>query len=423
MKRFAYIDIEANHDNWNHAEIIEIAILVLNDKEEVIDHFHSLVKPRHELHSEIITLTGIQPHMLINAPEFNKVANTIYEKLQDTIIIAHKIDFDYEILKDSLGILGINLNNKKICTLKMSQRLIPGLKSYSLKALSEMLYIKHKDNHRAQDDVETLSKLHHHLRLLNGEIQLFKEYLEPHKKIIHKAHSKPGIIVFKYEDHKEVIKTDNIHLSLKELLLLKPENKKRILKNKNIDLTYFSTVTETFLQLDKYQNQKLPFCIYSFYNENKKIILRVGKTHPKRFAHFYFSSKRQAHKNLSAILSKLPKENYIYKDSKQDRLDIIEQNKILLDEIKKRGELNKNLLIRSNLKYDNKYQYIILKKNRKFTSFSSSDADLKSDDLKVLDIQYKKLTPEKYMNILQGLQWIKNQKNKTENFQELKSNV
>ena len=423
MKRFAYIDIEANHDNWNHAEIIEIAILVLNDKEEVIDHFQTLIKPRYELKPEIISLTGIQPHMLINAPEFNKIANTVYEKLQDTIIIAHKIDFDYEILKDSLATLEINLNNKKICTLKMSQRLIPGLKSYSLKALSDMLYIKHKDNHRAQDDVETLSKLHHHLRLLNGEIQLFEEYLEPHQKIIQKAQSKPGIIVFKYEDDKEVIKTDNVHLSLKELLILKPKNKERILKNKTIDINYFSTVTETFLQLDQYQSQKLSFCIYSFYDKNRKLILRVGKTHPRRMAHFYFSSKRQAQKNLSTILSKLPKQNYIYKDSKQDRLEIIEQNKVLLDEIKKRGELNKNLLIRSHLKYDNKYHYIILKKNRKFTSFSSSDADLKSDDLKLLNIQYKKLSPEKYMNILQGLQWIKNQKNKTESLQELKSNV
>jgi DNA polymerase-3 subunit epsilon len=423
MKRFAYIDIEANHDNWSNAEIIEVAILVLNEDGKVVDHFHSLVSPKRELNPEINKLTGISTQMLNSAPEFNKIAPTILEKINDTVLVAHKAEFDYQLLSQAFKEINIPIKCKTICTLKLSQRLIPGLNSYSLNSMAKLLFIKHKNNHRAQDDVETLAKLHHHLRLLNGEIKLFEDYLGPHKQLINKSKICPGLIIFNYKDKQEVIKSDNVQASLKELLILKPKNKERIINHKNIKLEYAQTLIETFLKLDRYQQEKLPYCIYSFYNKHKKLILRVGRTHTKRHAHFYFSSKTQAIKALNIIVKKVPKSNYVYQDSPMDRSEIIAQNKIILNEIKKRGQLQKNILIKSNRPNNDQFQYIILKTNRTFGLIQSSKPSLNSDDIKTMQINYKKLSPEKYMNILQGLNWIKNQKNKTESIRELKANI
>jgi DNA polymerase III epsilon subunit family exonuclease len=423
MKRFAYIDIEANHYNWQDAEIIEIALLVLDENKKIIDHFHSLIRPQNKLNSDITELTGITDKMLENAPEFNKIAHRLHEKLANTIIVAHKVEFDFELLKKSFLSMNLELNLKKVCTLNLSQKLIPGLSSYSLLALSKLLHIKHKNNHRAQDDVETLSKLHHHLRLLNGEVKLYQDYLSHHKKLIDRSSSQPGLVTYIYNDNKKTIKTDNIRNKLIDDLLICPRNKDHLLMLKQIDIKNYPTLTETFIRSSQINPEKLNFCIYSFYNKNKKLILRVGKTDLKRKAHFYFTDKKRAHKKLRDILSNLPKKKLIYRDAGAERLDIIKENNILNEAIKNEGSLTKNLLIRSMEKHNQNYQYIILKKNRSYAIVHSDSSELKSDDIKLMSLTYNKLKPKEYMSLLQGLSWIKNQKSKTDFISELKANI
>ena len=102
MKRFAYLDIEATHTNWRDAEIIEIAFIIKDENGKDLDHFQSLVRPKAGIEKEITELTGITTNMVNNAPEFFNLAPRISQKLEDTIIVAHKAEFDYEILKKAL---------------------------------------------------------------------------------------------------------------------------------------------------------------------------------------------------------------------------------------------------------------------------------------------------------------------------------
>ncbi len=81
-KRFAYIDIEATSAHPELGHIIEIALVVKNESGEMIDHFHSLIRPPRPIPENITALTGITNAMVANRPEFNSVAQKLYSKLR-----------------------------------------------------------------------------------------------------------------------------------------------------------------------------------------------------------------------------------------------------------------------------------------------------------------------------------------------------
>ena len=206
MKRYAYLDIEATHTNWNDAEIIEVGLIIKDEHGDVLDYFESLIRPQNLINEGITELTGISQNMVDNAPEFYKVAPKLYEKLQDTIIVAHKASFDYEILKKSFTPLGFELRNKTVCTLEMSQRLVPDLYSYSLLSLCHLFGIKQTRSHRAMDDAISLSELHLSLVLLDCENRDIETYFPHHQKLIDSTKANPGIIIIRDGRKSEIFK-------------------------------------------------------------------------------------------------------------------------------------------------------------------------------------------------------------------------
>lgn len=419
MKRFAYLDIEASHTNWHDAEIIEIAFVIKDEKGKELDFFQSLVKPQRKITEEIIDLTGINEKMLENAPEFNSIAQKVFEKLEDSIIVAHKIEFDYEVLNKHLQSVGLELNQKKICTLQMSQRLIPELKSYSLKSLCEMLQIKLQKNHRALDDAQALFQLHHYLRLINGELNEENKFLPDHKKLIEKSAQRPGVIIFSSHTTKEIFKSENIHKKLEELLTICPRNKHRL--HMNIKTTYTASLIEAGLVKIKLEKPIYPYCIYSVKSNQGKLILRIGKTNLKKKALYFTRTKNEAKKILTKLLSSTQNKKFIYQDSKDNPSDIVRENIQLNKEIKKLVAIEKNYLIRSHDQIDGKYQYTLIRGNHSYASFKSSEELKKSEDIIYKGLSFKNIGPREYMSLNHSLKWIKNQKNKTDLLFEIKS--
>lgn len=118
----------------------------------MIDQFISLVNPEREIQPFVVNLTGINSNMLKNAPKFYEVAKRIIEITEDCIVVAHNADFDYRILKTEFDRLGYNYQRKALCTVGLSQQLIPEQPSYSLGKLSRSLGIPMIDRHRANGD-------------------------------------------------------------------------------------------------------------------------------------------------------------------------------------------------------------------------------------------------------------------------------
>jgi DNA polymerase-3 subunit epsilon len=97
--------------------------------------------------------------MLRSAPKFYEVAKRIIEITQDCIVVAHNASFDYRILRTEFNRLGYDYVKPTLCTVELSQKLIPGQASYSLGKLVRSLGIPVTDRHRASGDALATVKL------------------------------------------------------------------------------------------------------------------------------------------------------------------------------------------------------------------------------------------------------------------------
>lgn len=107
--------------------------------------------------------------MLKNSPKFYEVAKRIVEITEDCIIVAHNSSFDYRILKTEFKRLGFPFKRKTLCTVELSQMLIPDMESYSLGKLARALGIPVSDRHRANGDAMATVKLFK--MLLNKDLE------------------------------------------------------------------------------------------------------------------------------------------------------------------------------------------------------------------------------------------------------------
>ena len=148
---YTIVDLEATGGKFNEESIIEIAIYKF-DGVSITDQFISLVNPEKEIHPYVEKLTGISSKMLKTAPKFHEVAKRVIEITSDSVLVAHNAQFDYRILQLEFKRLGFDFSMKSICTVILSQELLPDQQSYKLGRLSRSLGIPIKDRHRASGD-------------------------------------------------------------------------------------------------------------------------------------------------------------------------------------------------------------------------------------------------------------------------------
>lgn len=146
------------------------------------DQFISLVNPEREIQPFVVNLTGINSNMLKNAPKFYEVAKRIVEITDDCIIVAHNADFDYRILKTEFRRLGFPFKRKTLCTVGLSQELIPNMESYSLGKLTRALGIPVSDRHRANGDAMATVKLFKMLLNKDSDKKIIKDAVKVEKK-------------------------------------------------------------------------------------------------------------------------------------------------------------------------------------------------------------------------------------------------
>lgn len=155
---YCILDIETTGGQFNEEGITEIAIYKF-DGHEIVDQFISLVNPEKPIQPFVVKLTGINNAMLRSAPKFYEVAKRIIEITQDCIVVAHNASFDYRILRTEFSRLGFDYIRPTLCTVELSQKLIPRQASYSLGKLVRSLGIAVTDRHRASGDALATVKL------------------------------------------------------------------------------------------------------------------------------------------------------------------------------------------------------------------------------------------------------------------------
>lgn len=161
-----FYDLETTGLNPYHDNIIEIgAIKVYNDK---IETFNSLVSFEGKIPSKISEITNIFDKDLVNKPNIEEVLESflsfITNNNSDNIyLIAHNNDnFDKLFLQQNLSKLNIQTHKDiyYLDSLKLSQKILPDRKSYSLKSLCSHFDIRQETAHRAYEDSYNLFLLY-----------------------------------------------------------------------------------------------------------------------------------------------------------------------------------------------------------------------------------------------------------------------
>jgi DNA polymerase-3 subunit epsilon len=269
---YAILDIETTGGQFNEEGITEIAIYKY-DGHEIVDQFISLVNPEIPIQPFVVKLTGINNAMLSSAPKFFEVAKRIIEITTDCVVVAHNASFDYRILRTEFRRLGYDFSIKTLCTVELSQRLLPEQPSHSLGKLVRALGIPMADRHRASGDAMATVKLFKILldKDVNKEIvkELIKFEIEKGitpklRDIVESLPSRTGVYYIHKEDGNIIFigKSRNIKKRVNQHFTGITKSAKKI-QDEVFTVTYDETGSELIAALKESQEIKINKPIYN----------------------------------------------------------------------------------------------------------------------------------------------------------------
>ncbi len=326
---FAVIDLETTGGNPNSERIIEIGI-VLHDGSHKIGEYTTLINPEKEISAFISTFTGITNSMVKNAPKFAEVADTILELLEGKIIVAHNARFDYNFIKGEFRRLNIPFTKKNMCTVQLSRKIFPDIKSHSLGNLCKDLGINIDNRHRAFGDAAATALLLEKL-IENDTKNLIQDFLEEdiskmylpkrlNPKILEMLPEEVGVF-YLHDENRNVIyldKTKNIREYIFTFFAKKPTEKyKQQLHSETCDISYQLTGNELIASLletseikklsPRYNrpvaNAFYKYGLFSETDQNGFHRLLVKMLEEEENPLLKFSSKFKAEKMMHTILS------------------------------------------------------------------------------------------------------------------------
>jgi DNA polymerase-3 subunit epsilon len=116
--------------------------------------------------------------MAAQAPLFEEVADAVDRITKDSCFVAHNVKFDYSFFQMEFAAIGREYKKERLCTLQLSEQLIPEEPSYGLGKLCRSLGITIEGRHRAQGDALATVELFRRLleRDRSSEISKIRKY-------------------------------------------------------------------------------------------------------------------------------------------------------------------------------------------------------------------------------------------------------
>ena len=155
LPSITYLDLETTGATPLRDRITEIALVRFDHGIETA-RWQTLVNPEQPIPAFIQQLTSISNEMVLNAPLFKEVADTLLSFLEGSVLAAHNVRFDHGFIKAEFKRIGITLRQKVICTVKLSRLLYPQHKSHGLDAIMQRHHLSTHTRHRAMGDVEVM---------------------------------------------------------------------------------------------------------------------------------------------------------------------------------------------------------------------------------------------------------------------------
>ena len=163
---FAVVDVETTGGGMEYGHrVTDIAIVEVRGG-EIVDEFQTLINPGRRIPTGITALTGITNEMVAHAPYFDEVAEEVRSRLEGRVFVAHNVSFDWGFVSGELiRTLGDAPEAVRMCTVRMTRRLVPGLRHRNLDVVTRHFGVTIQDRHRAYGDALATARVF--LRLLD----------------------------------------------------------------------------------------------------------------------------------------------------------------------------------------------------------------------------------------------------------------
>ncbi|RMH22059.1 MAG: 3'-5' exonuclease [Gemmatimonadetes bacterium] len=164
--RYAVVDVETTGGPYASGHrITEVAVYEVH-RGEVGEGFRTLINPGRPIPPRVAALTGIRDAMVADAPFFEDVAETLRERLEGRVFVAHNVRFDWGFVSRQFAdATGDVPRVERLCTVRMARHLVPGLRRRNLDALARHFGVEIPARHRAWGDALATARVF--LRLLD----------------------------------------------------------------------------------------------------------------------------------------------------------------------------------------------------------------------------------------------------------------
>lgn len=149
-----FFDVET--PNRFNSKICSIGVVRTNSKgcTEYENHFY--VNPEQGFDDMNISIHGIKPSMVIEAPTFAELwESELFDVFDDSTLVAHNAFFDLNVLGKTLGAYGFEKPAYPyICTMESAMQALPALQDYQLSTLSQRYGVPLPRHHDAFCDAK-----------------------------------------------------------------------------------------------------------------------------------------------------------------------------------------------------------------------------------------------------------------------------
>jgi DNA polymerase-3 subunit epsilon len=161
-KRSVVLDLETTgFSPFRGDRVIEIgAVAIISG--EIVAEFQSLIRAPRAIPWQASQVHGITDAMLAGQPLPEEVYPAFCDFIGRSSLVAHNARFDLAFLQYEFGLLGLALNNRRLCTLEMARRRLPHLPNHRLETVARHLLGPIPAEtclHRALDDARLTARV------------------------------------------------------------------------------------------------------------------------------------------------------------------------------------------------------------------------------------------------------------------------
>lgn len=159
-KLFSFIDIETTGFKVGYHDIIEVAVVLADPAKdyEVVDELELKIKPERieNADPQALRINGYNEAEWMFAYSLEQAMKMLADKVENTVMVAHNITFDWTFLEHAFREVGIEpkfyrkLDSFSIAYAKFSNE--PTVNKFSLKALAEYYGLTNEKAHTALAD-------------------------------------------------------------------------------------------------------------------------------------------------------------------------------------------------------------------------------------------------------------------------------